>query len=356
MTNSIVPPSEILVSVVIPMYNTEKYVGACLTSILGQTFQNFEVIVVDDCSTDSSPEIVKSFIPKFGGRLKLYRMKKNSGPGGASNKGVALSTGKYIFVPDNDDLIVNVTLAELYNYAETFQVDAVFMDLGFRFINGDDKQFPEPEDLQVRCWHAPPFVDKPTLESDDIGERVKKFCSNGIGWTAWQKFVRRDFLIENKITFPTIRTSQDIIWVMELIACAKKILTISNPYYIYRPNSNSLTRQKRTPEKAIHLFMDANVEGLKILDDFLSDKKFFQDNPEYRFMLLEFFERINVKAASKSMLEVPMHEVYEILRPKFEEMFGDKGNLIAYITASASIAKIGLMNTSQKILELENNK
>ena len=357
MENSIPTPPEISVSVVIPMYNTEKYIGACLESIFGQTFQNFEVIVVDDCSTDRSPEIVKSYIPKFGGRLKLYRMKKNSGPGGASNKGVALSTGKYVYIPDSDDLITRNALGELYNFAENSKADAIFMDTGFRFINGADKIFPTSnEDIQGRGWHAPPFVDKPTFESDDIGERVKKFCSNGMGWTAISKFVRRDLLIENEITFPVLRTSQDIVWVMELIVCAKKILTIPNPYYIHRPNPTSLTAQKRSAENAIHFFMDANAEGLKILDDFLSDKKFFKDNPEYRWMLLEFFEQINVQAAMNAVENIPRHEVYEILRPKFEEMFGSCGNLISYLSASSMISKIGWLNASQKILELENKK
>jgi len=64
------------VSVVIPMYNAEEYVGECLNSLLAQTFQNFEVIVVDDCSTDSSPAIVESYTEKFGGRLKLTKTKK----------------------------------------------------------------------------------------------------------------------------------------------------------------------------------------------------------------------------------------------------------------------------------------
>ena len=67
------------VSVVIPMYNVEKYVRDCLDSLLAQTLKNFEVIVVDDCSTDSSPAIVQSYAEKFGGRLKLVHMKKKHG-------------------------------------------------------------------------------------------------------------------------------------------------------------------------------------------------------------------------------------------------------------------------------------
>ena len=67
------------VSVVVPLYNVEKYIGECLDSLLAQTFQDFEVVVVDDCSTDNNVKVVESYAPKFGGRLKLTRMKKNTG-------------------------------------------------------------------------------------------------------------------------------------------------------------------------------------------------------------------------------------------------------------------------------------
>ena len=80
------------VSIIIPLYNAEKYIAECLESVLAQTFKNFEVIIVDDCSTDNSCTIVESYIPKFSGRLKLYHMEKNSGSGAlARNKGLKLS-------------------------------------------------------------------------------------------------------------------------------------------------------------------------------------------------------------------------------------------------------------------------
>ena len=70
------------ISVIIPMYNTEKYVGDCLNSLLEQTFQNFEVIIVDDCSTDNSVAVVENYRERFGGRLTLAHTEENSGGGG----------------------------------------------------------------------------------------------------------------------------------------------------------------------------------------------------------------------------------------------------------------------------------
>ena len=79
------------VSVIVPLYNAEKYIAECLDSLLAQTFQNFEVIVVDDCSTDNSRQIAESYLEKFGGRLKIFDNEKNSGAGGTRSLGDFIS-------------------------------------------------------------------------------------------------------------------------------------------------------------------------------------------------------------------------------------------------------------------------
>lgn len=342
------------ISVVIPMYNTEKYIGACLESILNQTFQDFEVIVVDDCSTDNSVAVVESYVPRFGGRLKISRMEKNSGTAVPSNKGVFLSRGKYVFVMDSDDLIVYTALETLHNLAENFQADVVSMDLGLKFFSDTSKPFPLPENLQISGWHAPPFVNNPALESDNIGERVKKICFNGVGWTACEKLVRRDLLMENDITFPVMRTSQDIIWVMEVFCCARRILTISNPLYIHRDNPTSNTSIKRTAEQYINFYMNANSFGLKVLGEFLDRQRFFQENPQYKWDLFDFYERIHFNTILENISKLPPHEFCRILELQFKEKFGEYGNLIAYLCTSSNFSRLRLLMANQRIVELEN--
>lgn len=104
------------ISVIIPLYNAEKYLSDCLDSLLDQTFSDFEIIVVDDCSTDNSVAIVESYAPKFNGRLILTATKKNSGNAGytARNKGFLFSRGEYVFFMDADDMIIETALEELY--------------------------------------------------------------------------------------------------------------------------------------------------------------------------------------------------------------------------------------------------
>lgn len=97
MRTYLYPRKTYAVSVIIPLYNAEKYVGECLDSLLEQTFQDFEVIVVDDCSTDNSAKIVESYAPKFNGRFMFTILEKNSGSGALPrNKGLLLSRGEYI--------------------------------------------------------------------------------------------------------------------------------------------------------------------------------------------------------------------------------------------------------------------
>ena len=357
MANNIVsqPPAAYpAISIVIPLYNTEKYVGACLTSILNQTFQNFEVIIVDDCSTDKSCDVVESFIPKFGGRLKLYHSEVNSGPAVPTNKGINLSRGKYLFLMDSDDLIVNNALETLYRYAEDYDADIVHMDLGFKFRRNSTKPFPDKDDIEVVGWHGGPFVKQPTLESDDISERIKKICGNGVGWTAWQKLVRRDLLMENDIVFPNLRTCQDIFWVMEVFSLAKKILTIPELLYIHRNNPTSNTHIKKTKEQSLNFSLSATNEGLKLLDEFLSKQKFFKENPQYHWELLKFFESVSLNDTRRIFSETPPHEIFNIIKPKFKELFGESGALISYLVDQSHLLRLNLIQMSNRIAQLEN--
>ena len=90
-----IPP----VSVIVPMYNAENYIGELLESLLSQTLKNFEVIIVDDCSTDESFNIVQNYLPKFAGRLNLLKMKQNSGgPSIPRNKGWIFHAANIFFL------------------------------------------------------------------------------------------------------------------------------------------------------------------------------------------------------------------------------------------------------------------
>ncbi|MBR4151501.1 MAG: glycosyltransferase family 2 protein [Selenomonadaceae bacterium] len=109
------------------MYNAGKYIEECLDSLLAQTFQDFEVIVVDDCSMDNSVQIVESYKEKFYGRLQLVVLEKNSGGGSKPrNLVLKLSRGEYIFFVDSDDFIMLNALETLYTTAEEYDAEVVY--------------------------------------------------------------------------------------------------------------------------------------------------------------------------------------------------------------------------------------
>ena len=114
------------ISVIIPMYNAEKYIRQCLISVLASKFNDYEVLVVDDCSTDNSVAEVKKLLPHFDGRLKIFATEKNSrGAGVPRNIGIKNSSGKYVTFIDNDNMILPDALENLFETAETYGADVV---------------------------------------------------------------------------------------------------------------------------------------------------------------------------------------------------------------------------------------
>ena len=183
------------ISVIIPMYNVEKYVGQCLESLLNQTFQDFEVIVVDDCSTDNSIEVVKKYIPNFKNRLQIIKLDKNSGNAALPrNMGLRLSRGKYISFIDPDDLIVKNAFEILYNIAESTQAEVVHSE---RYLAPIDefKEIDSDTKFKITTFLNGPFVDKNTYLSNNLADRIIYFSQNRFLWSSCTKFYLRDFFM-----------------------------------------------------------------------------------------------------------------------------------------------------------------
>lgn len=309
------------VSIVIPLYNAEKYIGECLDSILNQTFQNFEVIIVDDCSTDTSPAIVESYIPKFNNRLKLYRMKKNSGSGSLPrNEGITLSHSEYIFSMDNDDLIISTALEELYGLAKDYDADVVCC--GRCYLSD-----AELKSFEVMTWWSGTFISKPELESDSLLERIQKIKNRMFGVPPWLKLVKRDLLIENEIFFPDIIRDDDI-WTWNLLFHAKRFLRVPNVVYIWRSVKDSITRVKRTPFQEINFWLNPVILGVKSLDKVMSKIKFFNENPQYRYDLLNFFVEVSFAIINGNKFVLPSFLVYEAIKQEFGKKLGEHDVLI----------------------------
>ncbi|MBO4779936.1 MAG: glycosyltransferase family 2 protein, partial [Selenomonadaceae bacterium] len=314
------------VSVIIPVYNAEKFLPICLESLAIQTFTDFEVIIVDDCSTDSSLAVAESYLERFDGRLKIFSLPTNTGSGAIPrNEGLKFSRGEYIFFMDSDDMLVADGLAELYGAAKNFRADVVHMSRGF--ICSEDLN--PARTIEADWDKILPPSDVPMLETNDFAERVEKMFATAYGWAPWIKFLRRDFLIANDIKFPELRISEDVIWTIELVCLAERWIRFPKRLYIYRTSDNSMMRSRRSAAEEIKFWLDPLMKGVDGLDKFLSDLKFFVENPAYRFKVTNFFVKMQLAGMLGALDELSDAELYEIFHRELSKVDGKHAALIS---------------------------
>ena len=319
------------VSVIVSMYNAEIFIADCLTSLLNQTLTNIEIIVVDDCSTDNSVGIVKNFLSQFDERLTLTKLPKNSGyPGTPRNSAINSARGKYITFVDSDDFIDNDALEKLFDFAEKFNADVVHSEKCFTHKNGE---------VQVESTQEN-FVDEPTLETDDIGKRVEDFADKKFMWNVWGKLFKREFILKSNIKFPAMTTYEDLIFVFECVVAAKNYLRVPQNFYHYRIRNDSLSRKSRDGiEIAKNL-----VEGVKVLDKFMTARKFFIDNPKYRYSVLDFFVPNQLEKVAKNLMVINNFSAAEVYAFFAREIFSVKPNenvaLTSYLFTTSGLYKL----------------
>lgn len=327
------------ISVIIPMYNTEKYIVQCLESVAAQTFQNFEVIVIDDCSTDNSIKVVESLADKFGEKLQLVKMKKNNGsPGIPRNKGLKLAKGDYIVFLDSDDLLMDTALEELYTIAEQTQADVLHAS---QFIIATDgsEEFNANTKVGLESWESSKAIKKPTIITDSLADRLRMFCNKEFTWSCWNKIFRREFLISNKIEFATLTYSEDMPFCFKSLCLAKKYVRIPNVFYMYRNRQGSIQHRSVTAEQLIKMYLAVIIEGTKIFDQFMSKLPFFQseDNLEYKYMVLDFFIREHLGYFEEVYKKYPVHLIDVLVRENLTPIFGQNAALISYLFNSTNL-------------------
>lgn len=327
------------VSVIIPLYNAEKYIAECLESVLTQTFSNFEVIVVDDCSTDNSVQIVKNYIPRFGGRLTLLHTEKNSGGGSVPrNKGLNFSRGEYVFFLDSDDVLSGTALEEMYSLAKDFEADVVYCEKNY-------EAEAEGGNLRLVTHQRGTLVERPTFAPEELSKRVEDLMQRDIWGSPWSKFVRRNFLIENDITFPNIFPCEDYFWTLHLLFTAKKFLRTPSAVYFWRQTESSAIRGKKTVQQKVNLWLPPVILGLKELDDMLERIEFFKDNSIYRHAVVDFVVKKMFSMSFQACMEVAPFAVYRAIKKEFGADLGEYDVLIpALCTALNTQQKITVMN------------
>ena len=336
----ITPPSQPMpaVSVIVPMYNVEKYIAETLDSILNQTFQDFEVIVVNDCSTDNSRAIAESYLERFGGRMTLLDNEKNSGPSPSRNNGLRRAKGEYVFFMDADDLLLPNSLEEMYKFAAEYNVDFINCTANYQMSEDGKESILKRYALKI----VPTIIIEENME-----RRIEILLRQKPSWAPWRRFLRREFLIENELFFlENIRLSEDRIWTYGLYLCAKKFLQLPKPYVSHRMSQNSLTRTKKPPlRKAMDCFT-ALICGIKWIDNVMRKLEYFKQNPEIRFIVLESVVSMFSNFAFKYSVKLKSHDIYEAIKQEFTESLGDNDVLIAQLITYTDTQR-------KRIVELE---
>lgn len=232
-----------IVSVVIPVYNVEKYLNQCLDSVLNQTLQNIEVICVNDSSTDGSLAILEEYAKKD--ERVIVVTQPNSGAGAARNKGLSLAVGKYLSFLDSDDFFEPDMLELACKKAEEDRADFVVFQSDQYYA--DKKKFVEVS-WTLREKEIPPYT--PFSHRQMTDNIFKVF----VGW-AWDKLYNREFVLRNRLQFQEQRTSNDLLFVFSAVALAKRISIVKKVLAHQRRDAkDSLSK---TRENSWHCFYDA---------------------------------------------------------------------------------------------------
>lgn len=237
-----------LITVIIPVFNVEKYLARCLDSVCAQTYSNIEIIVVDDGSTDGSGALCDKY-EKKDSRIKVVH-KVNGGLSSARNAGIRIAHGDYLGFVDSDDYIEPRMYETLLQAC--IQNDCAISVCGFNYVFDDGSTISKSsiEKSQVFDFDRA-ITEMNTYRLFDMG--------------AWSKLYRKN-LFEG-IFFPEGRLSEDFFVMPQLFSKAGKVAFVTDALYNYYQRENSITKSK----KINHDFEDAAFEQMKFLDKYHSE-------------------------------------------------------------------------------------
>ncbi len=222
------------VSVIVPVYNTEKFIRQCADSLLAQTLDAIEIIFVNDCSPDNSLSILREYETDYGDRIKVIDSPVNLRQGGARNLGMQAASGVYIGFVDSDDAVAPDMYEKLYAVATLHDADAVF---------GQYACFPESENYTDYLGASPDVIwdasvlNKYNNRALSVQDKNDLMCF--LQTSVWCGIYKKDILTENNLFFPEHLRYEDNYWVTLTKPYLNKVVYLPETVYFYRKNSGS---------------------------------------------------------------------------------------------------------------------
>jgi len=248
------------VSVIVPVYNTEKYLHKCLDSLVNQTIKGIEIIIVNDGSSDHSQAIINKYCANYS-FVHGYK-KENGGLGSARNFGLQVAKGEYIGFVDSDDYVNPDMYEKMYNAAIECKADLVICDFNFTEENGHIS--------------GTTFIKK-EFNKENLSER--QYCLKYGRSEAVNKLYSRSLFINTNIRYPKI-LYEDYSTTPLLIEAANKISYVPEPLYCYVQRKNSIMDQTNS-------FSEKNFDILKATEIIVASKHLFRNRADFNFYLDE---------------------------------------------------------------------
>lgn len=277
------------VSVIVPVYNVEKYISKCLDTLVNQTLDDIEIIIVNDGSKDKSKEIIKKYEIKNSQKIKYYE-KENGGLSDARNYGMKYANGEYIAFLDSDDYVELDMYEKMYEIAKKENSDMVECN----FI-----------------WEYP------NKTRDDIGEiyNNKKEMIEKIRVVAWNKLIKKEIVEKSKVSFPVGFRYEDVEFTYKLIPYLNKVSFIKKPLVHYIQRENSISNMQNEKTKEIFEVLD-NVLRFYKENNFYEEYKNELEYVYTRYLLCSSLLRM-VKIEDKNIRKKLLNETWENLNNKF---------------------------------------
>lgn len=234
--------NQIYVSVILTVYNTEKYLTECISSIINQSLNNIEIIIINDGSTDKSLEIINNFA-KEDFRIKVINQ-KNLGAAVARNNGILIANGKYLSILDGDDTFDNNMLESMYLQAEKN---------GSQIIVCPYRNLDDIKEIKRGISIPKDIENLEVFSANDISEQIFQISNPA----AWSKLFRKDFILNNNIKFQDLKTCNDLYFTYFALSLANKISILNKSFVIYRNQSFGAISHSRG-EKFTNIFKAMN--------------------------------------------------------------------------------------------------
>lgn len=237
----------ILISVIIPVYKTEKFLRGTVESVINQTYKNVEIILVDDGSPDNCPQLCDSLSEKYDCVKTVH--KENGGLSSARNAGIEAATGKYIYFLDSDDAIAETTLADMVEIAERENSDAVLPNTYCKVYEDSDKK--------ELAYH---FTEE-MFETDPLKYAINLMIGEGRGHRSTAVLFKTSTIVENNLTFPLGLIAEDYFFMTDFMVVAKKLSVYTKPSLLNLKRSGSITSAYHPGFKDIIWLMDEKAHN-----------------------------------------------------------------------------------------------